>query len=213
MSDGWINDHKGPKSKCKYFYDNEGKKKRILIWSDPFYDKWVQMKLRVETKRYFEKSYCSEEWKTFSNFKKWMETKNFKGMDLDKDILIPNNRTYSSETCCFVPNYINSCILVSSKKENNLPLGVTFHKASNKYVSQCKIAKKGKKYSKYYNDPQDAHREWQKFKISGIISAINRWMDDGLYFYEDHNLVLSSLIARIDKINMELLHDKITTKI
>ena len=48
-----------------------------------------------------------EEWLTFSNFKAWMETQDFGGKDLDKDILVKGNKIYSPETCIFVTNAIN----------------------------------------------------------------------------------------------------------
>lgn len=48
---------------------------------------------------------CSvcEEWLTFSNFKRWMEQQDYEGKALDKDLLVSQNKTYSSETCVFVP--------------------------------------------------------------------------------------------------------------
>ena len=36
-----------------------------------------------------------EEWKTFSNFRRWMVTQNFEGRHLDKDLLVKDNLHYS----------------------------------------------------------------------------------------------------------------------
>ena len=55
-----------------------------------YYEKWIKMLQRCYSKSYQEKhpSYkgCSvcEEWLTFSNFKAWMETQDWKGKSLDK---------------------------------------------------------------------------------------------------------------------------------
>ena len=48
---------------------------------------------------------CSvcEEWKHFSNFKKWFDENYIEGFDIDKDILIKGNKVYSPEACSFVP--------------------------------------------------------------------------------------------------------------
>jgi hypothetical protein len=54
---------------------------------------------------------CNE-WHNFQNFAEWF-CKNYcdASMDkwqLDKDIIVPGNRVYSPETCCFVPNAVNN---------------------------------------------------------------------------------------------------------
>lgn len=52
------------------------------------------------------------EWHNFSNFKKWFLDNVYDIGDellvVDKDILIPNNTTYSSDTCLLVPISFNS---------------------------------------------------------------------------------------------------------
>lgn len=53
------------------------------------------------------------EWYNFSNFKKWFLDNYWNiGTDeklvVDKDILVPNNKIYSSETCLLVPISFNS---------------------------------------------------------------------------------------------------------
>lgn len=49
-----------------------------------------------------------EEWHLFSNFKKWFHDNYIEGWELDKDIMIIDNKVYSPDTCCFVPREINS---------------------------------------------------------------------------------------------------------
>ncbi len=44
-----------------------------------------------------------EEWLHFSVFRKWYAANNKANWELDKDLLIPGNKTYSPETCIFVP--------------------------------------------------------------------------------------------------------------
>ena len=77
-------------------------------------------------------------------------------IELDKDILIKDNKIYSPETCIFIPQHINQLFSGHSKK-NSLPKGVRFDKKNNKYVSQIRI--NGKlKYLGVYTSVEEAER-------------------------------------------------------
>lgn len=75
----------------------------------------------------------------FSKFLSWCEQqKGFgqNGFQLDKDILLKDNKLYSAETCCFVPKDLN-VILTHRRKDKGLhPVGVHYNKRLNKYVAQ-----------------------------------------------------------------------------
>lgn len=84
------------------------------------YKHWIHMLKRCnseeyEHRNYFDVSVCGE-WLCFQNFAKWAEHQHGftnAGWQLDKDILIPGNRIYHPEGCCFVPARINSLIIRS----------------------------------------------------------------------------------------------------
>jgi hypothetical protein len=83
---------------------------------------------------YYDCSVC-EEWKHFSNFNKWFDKHKAEykeGYQLDKDILIKGNKVYSPETCCFVPNEINS--LIKRYPQKDTPTGIT--KSNDKYMAR-----------------------------------------------------------------------------
>lgn len=100
----------------------------------PFYTRWCNMIKRCYDKNTLKKrkSYdgCSvcDEWLTFSNFKKWMESQEWDGKHLDKDILTMGNKIYSPETCFFVSNRINNLHRCISK-----PSGFNKHKTTGKW--------------------------------------------------------------------------------
>lgn len=48
-----------------------------------------------------------DEWLVFENFYYWVVNQDWKGKHLDKDILIPNNKIYSPDTCVFVSPKLN----------------------------------------------------------------------------------------------------------
>lgn len=82
-----------------------------------------------------------EEWHNFQVFAEWFYSypKYFKGYELDKDILVKGNKVYSAETCCLVPQEINSFLVNVS--ENS---GVHYNKGSGKFVSRVSVGGKRK---------------------------------------------------------------------
>lgn len=92
------------------------------------YNIWRQMLKRCydESSQKKQPTYrgCSvcEEWHYFTNFYNWYILNYVKGWCLDKDILVKGNKIYSPETCCFVPNEINT--IFNKHKNKRCKLGV-----------------------------------------------------------------------------------------
>ena len=142
---------------------------------------------------------CSvcDEWLTFSNFRRWMETQDWEGKALDKDLLVYQNKIYSPETCCFISSKLNTFLVKSDKIRGDYPLGVSLH-SDNRCNSQALVAfiKDGRasKYLGRFKDEMEAHRAWQLAKItygeilisnqkdpviiSGLQRAINKIKED-----------------------------------
>lgn len=90
-----------------------GRKSRKVLWKCPYYNVWYNMLSRVygsskyvNYKPWSGAEVC-EEWLIFSNFKSWMETQDWKGKHLDKDILT-ESKIYSPESSVFVCGKINA---------------------------------------------------------------------------------------------------------
>ena len=154
-----------------------GKQNRKIIWTCPFYSRWVSMlercfsnKLKTKHPTYKDVT-CCEAWLTFSNFKSWMEQQDWDGKELDKDLLVYKNKLYSPETCCFISHTLNSYLCSSNKTRGIYPIGVSYHTNPRRinplkhpYVAQ--ISDRGKKLRLgYYLTPEEAHKAWQKAKI------------------------------------------------
>lgn len=108
------------------------------------YRAWKSMLERCYSVKYQRKepayTGCSvcEEWKYYSNFKRWFDEKHVNGYALDKDILVRNNKVYSPQTCCFVPQEINGMLSnCESHNKKNGVIGVHIDKRikKNKYVA------------------------------------------------------------------------------
>lgn len=80
----------------------------------PFYMRWSDMLKRcysekfIKTRPTYDNCIVCHDWIYFSNFKAWMEKQDWEGNELDKDILVPENKVYSPETCLFVPPPVNN---------------------------------------------------------------------------------------------------------
>lgn len=108
-----------------------------------FYKTWKKMLGRCYDPKYQDKRpsyvgcYVCKEWHLFSNFKNWMETQDWKGKDLDKDIISPGNKQYSPEYCAFVPKEVNSFFTFRKNRSTNLPCGVSWCPSESCYKAYC----------------------------------------------------------------------------
>lgn len=133
----------------------------------PFYSRWKDMLARCYSakahKTYRDKSVC-DQWLKFSNFKVWMETQDWQGNQLDKDLLVQGNKVYSPETCVFVTPQVNSFLSDCRGKRGDYPVGVHFHKGAGRFAAQCRTLGGGKKHLGLFDNPELAHEAWLEFK-------------------------------------------------
>lgn len=111
------------------------------------YKTWMALLKRNFCKIYQEKqpSYkdCSVDvyWYNFQVFGKWCEQnynpKIMEGWHLDKDILVKGNKVYSPETCCFVPQEINTLFVSNNIRRGKFSIGVS--KPKNSFIAHVKI--------------------------------------------------------------------------
>lgn len=62
------------------------------------------------------------------------------GFEFDKDILLPGNKVYGPDTCCFVPGQINKLLIKNYRNRGDCPIGVSYDKVRQNYrseVSDC----------------------------------------------------------------------------
>lgn len=124
---------------------------------------------------YIDCSVC-EEWLTFSNFKKWVESpeSNYReGYQLDKDILIQGNREYSPNACCFVPLELNTLITIHKNTCSDTPVGV--NRFRDKYVARVS----GVGYLGIYDTPEDAFSAYKTAKEQRIKQVATDYFNRG----------------------------------
>ena len=147
-----------------------------------FYSTWVNMIKRcynfstqVRQPTYKNCTVCNE-WLIFSVFKKWMELQDWKGKELDKDILIPGNKIYSPNNCVFVNRQINTLLNKNKSQRGKYPQGVGFNKCANKFQAYCRI--NGRlKHLGLFDSAEKASIAYKKSKSKYIISIANEQSD------------------------------------
>jgi len=155
----------------------------------PYYTRWDAMIKRcylpwsMKCNCYVE-CYVSDEWLTFSNFRKWMIKQKWQDCDLDKDLLKPGNKIYSPEFCIFVPRSLNTLLGSSGISKGEWPQGVYFNKWHGKFQAACKAGKK-RNHLGWFTTPEEAFEVYRKFKSNYIAEVAesyrsNERLYDGL---------------------------------
>ena len=147
----------------------DGKRKIVRIC--PFYQTWKHMLERCYSDKYQSKypTYkgCSTygDWLVFSQFKDWMEKQDWEDNHLDKDLLIEGNKTYSPDTCIFVPQTVNKFTLERGAARGEHMIGVSLHKVTGKFQSRCRNPFTGKgEYLGLFTNELQAHLTWKSRK-------------------------------------------------
>ena len=166
-------------------YIGEGKYKPSINSKDTkVYKHWSSMlqrgcspALKEKHPTYKDVTVC-EEWHNFQNFAKWYEVNWKPWMDskwqLDKDILCPECKIYSPETCCFVPNEINIVFIKPSSKKGTYPIGVSKHR--NKF--QVSLSINGvSNFLGGFKTPEEAFQVYKTAKEQYVKEVSDRWKD------------------------------------
>ena len=153
-----------------------------------YYTKWKSMLVRCYDTNYHKRqpSYIGvtvcPEWLTYSNFKSWMVEQEFKGLQLDKDLLGLDSRIYSPDTCCFIPSILNTLI------QKTLPPKANY---GGKYRVQIKINSKTTHVG-IYNTLSEAQVAYNIAKASKLLEFINTGLPDhietAIYLYQERML-------------------------
>lgn len=141
---------------------------------DPLYKKWHGMFGRCYGARSAANaSYAGctvhPEWHSFMAFKAWANSHDWVGKQLDKDLLVPGNKVYGPETCCFVPRYIN---MIGPGLKGR---GVAYYPGQPKpFVAQGRSEGKSKWLGAFATE-EEAISVWKAHKVEVIRSAISTY--------------------------------------
>lgn len=148
------------------------------------YGKWQRMLERC----YNEKSLIakptyigcsvSDSFKAYTSFREWyIEQIGFEQQDwqLDKDLLIRNNKVYSEECCILLPKDINTLIIKNDAKRGDWPIGVSKHKRDKTYSATCNCGKDNQIFLGNYATPLEAFLVYKKAKEAYIKQVAEQY--------------------------------------
>lgn len=164
--------------------------------SCPYYSVWSGILERCYSEKMHEKNKtykdCTvqSDWLVFSNFKIWMESQDWIGKEIDKDLLIKGNKHYSEHTCVFISSTINSFLTNCAASRGSYPIGVSWSKSKGKFVARCRnpILKKCESLGSFKSE-SEAAQAWltRKRQLANILAdqQSNKIVADALRrFYE-----------------------------
>jgi hypothetical protein len=150
---------------------NSIRTKEYIAW-DAMLQRCYDPKLHKRHPSYKDCIVC-EEWLNFQNFAEWFNNNYIEGCQLDKDLLVKDNKLYSPETCCFVPQEVNLS-LIKPMNKRIYPLGV--YKHHNKFVAHVK-ENKISKYKGIFSTITEAANCYKEEKEKQLIQLAIKYTD------------------------------------
>lgn len=210
-----INDASYPVTKTSPVTLENGEIIRVQTWVCPYYAAWKNMIARCysstlrskKTSVTYLECQTSKNWLTFSNFLHWASQIGIENHQLDKDILVLNNKIYSEDTCLLVPRRVNMLLVDRGAKRNTeLLLGVYDISKTHSYPLKKGFRARvgtsdGPRSLGNYYTKEDAHFAWQSGKADYILEVV-RWWESDPYFKRSFNKrAEESLMFRYDLLN------------
>ena len=130
------------------------------------YQCWVNINKRCSEeyqKRFPTYIGCKNNFKNRESFKKWFNKNYVKGWHLDKDLL-GDGKSYSSETCCFLPSEINSLIIKKRRNNTSGFNGVCWNKQKQKWQAQIRIGRNNRKHLGLFDSKEKAYNAYLIYK-------------------------------------------------
>lgn len=163
--------------------------KEYSLWNNML-TRCYNEKLFIENPTY-EDCHISENFKSFRYFKGWCNNQkgfkctNEKGkpFQLDKDILIKGNKTYSEDACVFVPPEVNKLITKANRIRGTLPVGVVYHKKNRSFVSRLSKENKAVNLGSYstYEEAFQAYKQAKEDYIKEVAELYKDQIDIRVY--------------------------------
>lgn len=169
---------------------------RKATWA---YTKWLNMLKRCYSDKYhaekptYAKCEASTSWHNFQEFTGWAEKQvgfGNRNWALDKDVIVRGNKTYSEDSCCFLPLEVNSVLLKCEAGRGNYVIGVTYDKRVRAYFAQCSVNGSNVCLGEFRTE-SEAHEAYKLAKEQQIKAVANKWKDridprayDALMAYE-----------------------------
>lgn len=171
-------------SKGYLTYDPTRKTPKGQYLEAPALSSWKLMLKRVHTDVAYLDCEVIACWLDYQNYAEFYYKDEYRqqGWCLDKDILIKDNRVYGPDTCCFVPNEINSYIAnykgIRDRQEKDLPVGVSPFKKQSLFRARVNDSISKKPIVKYFKNIEDAAQAYRDMKRYQLMRLADKWKNE-----------------------------------
>jgi hypothetical protein len=148
------------------------------------YKLWKSMLTRCyypkyhETRPTYKNCSVAGVWHKHSEFKKWYCLHYREGYQLDKDLLKPDNKIYSPNTCVYVPSQINSILLDSTATRGDYLKGVIIGK-SGRFQARLTIKNKSLNLG-CFDTPEQASTVYKQAKSIHIVDIASEYYQSSM---------------------------------
>ena len=171
-----VNDYEGViRSQGEIMYE-------YVVWSDMIRRCYsVKERSRLPTYAGYQAEPYFHYFTNFLNFIKTLKGFNQcdekgKVFEMDKDLLIKGNKTYSRSSICFLPSSVNKFLTKNNRTRGKYPIGVSYHKSACKYVAYINL--EGKlKHLGCFNDQHKAFHAYKLAKEDAAKSLAEKYKD------------------------------------
>lgn len=119
-----------------------------------------------------------DEWVKLSQFESWMLEQDWKGKQLDKDIIVFGNKLYSPDTCAFITAQLNLFVMDTAATRGEWPVGVSWTKRDEAFKAEIRNPFTHRREGLgYYDNPEDAHLAWKGRKHQFALEYADQQSD------------------------------------
>lgn len=155
------------------------------------YNLWYKMLNRCYSEKYhikrptYKECYVEEYLYSFTNFYNFIHKlkgygeldNNGKVFQLDKDIIFKNNKCYSRESICFIPQEINTFLTKNNVKRGEYLIGVYYdNRVNGYYYSYIQLDNKRKHLGSFKTE-MEAFQAYKEAKEQQAKVLAERWKD------------------------------------
>ena len=150
-------------SKLNYIYK---------VWHNTL-DRCYNEKTRLKYKAYSDCN-VSDNFKYYEYFYEWFISQNGcdERFEIDKDLLIKNNKLYSENTCILLPKEVNLALSVKKSQRGQYLIGVC--KTGKKFLARC-CTNGGDRTLGYYNTEIEAFNAYKQTKENYLKQLAEKW--------------------------------------
>lgn len=154
------------------------------------------IQMRIRNRSSYADCKLSDEWEDKDRFLKWFKNNYKEGWQLDKDLMVKNNKIYGAKECVYIPEELNK--MFSSNPKGKYLQGVS---KTNCGRFDSSIMERGKtKYLGTFTSEEDAHKRAMQARLNYQYNTVLKYHNDTLYPRESHNrfrMLIDILIERI----------------